>query len=272
MVNLDGHIRDHDLLLGAEGELSKRRISEIRTHLASCQTCRTRMKQIEDTIRDFALAYRDTAGPQFQSQSVSRGRFKARLSRLAAEPSPTAWRRAIQPLFVSRRWAYLSCTVTLVLGLLVFFQSSEPSLALSPNPTLTPGATLPVTQTDICSPQQATRSRLVLASTGKKVFEEYGIRNPKPHRYELDYLIDPDLGGSDDSRNLWPQPYSAVWNAHVKDALEMHLRGLVCSGEITLAQAQQDISTDWISAYKKYFQTDSPLSEHIAFTKDQPWE
>ena len=86
------------------------------------------------------------------------------------------------------------------------------------------------------------------------------------------YLIDPDLGGSDDVRNLWPEPYSSTWNAHVKDALEDHLRELVCAEKISLAQAQHDISVDWISAYKKYFHTGTPLSEHLAFKKDQPWE
>jgi len=162
-------------------------------------------------------------------------------------------------------------TFALILGALLVWQSSQPSLAQSPNPRLTPGATLPVTQADICTAHRSA-THLVLASVGKHVFEEYGIRNPQPRRYELDYLIDPALGGSDDARNLWPQPYTATWNAHVKDALEEHLRGLVCAGEITLAQAQSDISMDWISAYKKYFHTARPLPQHLAFSKDQPWE
>ena len=113
---------------------------------------------------------------------------------------------------------------------------------------------------------------MAAAAVGRKIFEEYGIRNPEPRRYELDYLIDPDLGGSDDAANLWPQPYSTLWNAHVKDALEDHLRKLVCAGKITLAKAQGDISADWISAYKHYFQTTRPLRDHLNFTKDEPWE
>ncbi|MGH9594234.1 MAG: hypothetical protein ACRD5L_14175, partial [Bryobacteraceae bacterium] len=111
------------------------------------------------------------------------------------------------------------------------------------------------------------------ASMGRKVFEEYGIGNPGERAYELDYLIAPELGGSDDIRNFWPQPYSADgWNSHLKDALEDRLHELVCQHKVSLATAQREISADWISAYKKYFQTDRPLASHSAFTKDRPWE
>jgi hypothetical protein len=85
------------------------------------------------------------------------------------------------------------------------------------------------------------------------------MANADPRAYEVDYLITPALGGDDDIRNLWPQPYvSTVWNARVKDALEDRLRDMVCRGQLDLAEAQRDISTDWIAAYKKYFQTNVP--------------
>ena len=49
----------------------------------------------------------------------------------------------------------------------------------------------------------------------------------------MDYLITPALGGADDIHNLWPESSSAtVWNAQVKDALEDHLRNLVCDGDL----------------------------------------
>jgi hypothetical protein len=44
----------------------------------------------------------------------------------------------------------------------------------------------------------------------------------------------------------------------VKDELEDRLRDMVCRGELDLEEAQRDISTDWIAAYKKYFQTNAP--------------
>jgi hypothetical protein len=37
---------------------------------------------------------------------------------------------------------------------------------------------------------------------------------------------------------------------------------LVCGGNLELAEAQREIATNWIAAYKKYFRTDVPLSEH----------
>jgi hypothetical protein len=63
-------------------------------------------------------------------------------------------------------------------------------------------------------------------------------------------------------RNLWPHSHSTVWSARVKDALEDRLREMVCEGDLDLTEAQREIATDWISAYKKYFHTDEPLEEH----------
>ena len=38
----------------------------------------------------------------------------------------------------------------------------------------------------------------------------------------------------------------------MKDKLETRLHKLVCYGKITLEEAQEAISTDWVKAYKKY--------------------
>jgi hypothetical protein len=96
----------------------------------------------------------------------------------------------------------------------------------------------------------------------QKVFQEYGIMNARANDYEIDYLIAPGLGGAEDLHNLWPQPYTShTWNASVKDALEERLHQLVCSGNLDLRAAQHDIATDWIAAYKKYFHSETPLSQ-----------
>jgi hypothetical protein len=142
-----------------------------------------------------------------------------------------------------------------------------------PDPRITPGATLPVTREDVCGEGAVEGVRIVPAAVARQVFRSYGIDAPQPRAYEVDYLITPALGGSDNIRNFWPQPYgNTIWNAHTKDALEDHLRGLVCAGQVGLATAQQDIARDWIAAYKKYFRTERPLPEHFAFLKDRPWE
>ena len=90
------------------------------------------------------------------------------------------------------------------------------------------------------------------------LFRSYGLPTSAEKDYELDYLISPALGGVDNIQNLWPQPYSSTWNARVKDQLEDHLHDLVCQGKVQLATAQNDMASDWIAAYKRYFNTDKP--------------
>ncbi|MGJ5819871.1 hypothetical protein [Paludibaculum fermentans] len=58
----------------------------------------------------------------------------------------------------------------------------------------------------------------------------------------------------------------------VKDALEAHLRTLVCEGQLDLLTAQHEISTNWIAAYQKHSHARPPLPAHTRFVKDSPWE
>jgi hypothetical protein len=71
--------------------------------------------------------------------------------------------------------------------------------------------------------------------------------------YEEDHLVPLELGGHPtDPKNLWPELYAGVNGARVKDQLEDRLKRLVCSGMVTLQEAQAAISTNWIAAYRKY--------------------
>ncbi|HEY1565133.1 MAG TPA: hypothetical protein VGF72_10660 [Gaiellaceae bacterium] len=55
--------------------------------------------------------------------------------------------------------------------------------------------------------------------------------------YQEDHLISLELGGNPtDPRNLWPEPYP---RAAEMDRTENELNAQVCSGQLTLAQAQQ---------------------------------
>jgi hypothetical protein len=130
-----------------------------------------------------------------------------------------------------------------------------------------------VTREYICNAGDTVELQAVPSTVASKVFEEYGIHNPAPRTYEVDYLITPALGGSTEIQNLWPQPYAeGAWNSHVKDALEDRLRALVCEGMLDLTTAQHEISSDWIAAYQKYFRTREPLEIHAGFALDPPWE
>jgi hypothetical protein len=67
----------------------------------------------------------------------------------------------------------------------------------------------------------------------------------------VDHLISRELGGADMIDNLWPQPYTQHPGAHEKDWLENRLHKDVCSGIISLEEAQQEIRDDWYAAYLK---------------------
>ena len=64
----------------------------------------------------------------------------------------------------------------------------------------------------------------------------YGETGPLSD-YQEDHLISLELGGHPtDPRNLWPEPYPRASDV---DKIENELNGEVCSGQLTLAQAQQ---------------------------------
>jgi hypothetical protein len=69
---------------------------------------------------------------------------------------------------------------------------------------------------------------------------EYGEAG-SPIAYQEDHLISLELGGDPtDQRNLWPEPYP---RASQVDRIENELNAQVCSGSLTLAQAQHREST-----------------------------
>jgi hypothetical protein len=127
---------------------------------------------------------------------------------------------------------------------------------------MTPGDTLDVTKDDICVPGYARKVRNVPQAVKEQAYREYGITHREPGEYEVDHLISLQLGGSNSLKNLWPQSFrTRPWNARVKDALENRLHAEVCAGRLDLKSAQQEIATDWIAAYRKYFRTQMPVSE-----------
>jgi hypothetical protein len=68
---------------------------------------------------------------------------------------------------------------------------------------------------------------------------EYGVGG-SPSEYQEDHLISLELGGHPtDPRNLWPEPIERALRV---DGTENELNGKVCSGELTLAEAQRQES------------------------------
>src|SRR4051794_9142352 len=96
-MSKESHIADADLILAADGEMSMLRKTQVQSHLVHCWTCRARMKELEDTIADFARAYQHGPDTRMDSASASRALLKARLSELAAEQPMTIWQRLSGP-------------------------------------------------------------------------------------------------------------------------------------------------------------------------------
>lgn len=78
----------------------------------------------------------------------------------------------------------------------------------------------------------------------------YGYSDTNLSDYEEDHLISLELGGSPDNpANLWPEPHSEIYGSTKKDSVENYLHSQVCSGTISLAEAQHEIATDWVAIY-----------------------
>lgn len=248
-MQAEQHPSRQELLSAADGELPRNRAAQIAAHLQVCWECRASLHEMETAIADFVRTRRDYLDPQLPPAQGSRALLKASLAGMG----PAASVQRFHPLALAAAVIVLLCGMLLVR----LSVSRHPRLE-APRVSLTPGLARSVTWAQVCSDRP--RVSAVPASLRHQVFEAYGLRDAGPRVFEVDYLITPELGGAEDIRNLWPQPYSAtVWNARVKDALEDHLHQMVCAGQLDLTVAQHDIATDWIAAYKKYFHTDRPL-------------
>lgn len=109
-----------------------------------------------------------------------------------------------------------------------------------PNPKLTPGG---VAKSD--KDRQG-----VTAAMEQKVFARYKLPWSRRNEFKIDHLIPIELGGADMIKNLWPQklgmrPYDAARKKQLTEVLLEQIK----AGQITLDEAQKQISRDWIDAY-----------------------
>lgn len=83
-------------------------------------------------------------------------------------------------------------------------------------------------------------------SLKKKQIVTYGYTDHATRNYEEDHLIPLELGGAPtDPRNLWPEPEASP---NPKDDIEYTLNRAVCSGKISLNEAQAKIARNWKTA------------------------
>ena len=265
-----GHISDRDLLLAADAELTAELLAQVRTHLAACAVCRSRMASIGETSAHFAAAYRNSVGSGLPDAERGRTALLQRLVESSEKTRRAGLLERFTGSFHAPRWAYnaaiaLAAVLLFALAYRQFWLPNsggtiaQVQAAPLPQPNLTPGAAQNI-PSNICVVTPREDTSVIPIAERREVFREYGMDYRRAGQYELDHLITPALGGTDDIHNLWPEPYgSTEWNAHVKDQLEDLLHQMVCSGQIDLSTAQHDIATNWIDAYKRYFHTDKPL-------------
>lgn len=129
-------------------------------------------------------------------------------------------------------------SVVLAFSLLLLSGAGWAGTYSLPDPQLTPGTLCSENDPNFDKldyPEQIARCKRNVSEDEKaQIAHDYGdIPKSNWHNYEFDHLIPLCAGGSDDIRNVWPQP---IGEAHDKDKLEDE----VCSGmrDGTLSQAE----------------------------------
>jgi hypothetical protein len=145
------------------------------------------------------------------------------------------------------RNVFLAAALVSLFAAFVVQRRAPATSSILASTTLTPGALNPdVTQTTIgatiCVHGWTRTVRPPVAYTNAlkvkqmRAYSESGDLSD----YQEDHLISLELGGAPtDPRNLWPEPYP---RASAVDEIENELNAKVCSGELSLAEAQKQES------------------------------
>jgi anti-sigma factor RsiW len=274
------HPRDELLLLALDGEPSSGALTQTSAHVSACPVCLERAEALKTTLAEAERLYR-AIGEGEATHAAGRDRLERALRQ--AGNTPDHWwtrgpHRSVAPARgISTAIAVAASLAALSTASLVMDRSARTPAAprqvharaaTDPLPVaaLTPGAVSALTAEQLCA--GARPPRTVKADVRRRVLVRYGMERVPADAYELDALITLDLGGTVDPENLWPQPYaSSLWNARIKDALERLLADEVCHGRVPLAQAQREIATDWVTAYKRRFNTEVPMPHHARSTE-----
>lgn len=128
-------------------------------------------------------------------------------------------------------------------------QAWLPDSACTPgaiNPAVTLGQLCPVAHTAQWRPPASYTSKLKATQLASKYdyVDKAGSHQFTASTTEEDHLISLELGGSPTLvSNLWPEPHASL---NEKDKVESAAHAAICSGRLTLPQAQQGIAVNWI--------------------------
>lgn len=128
-----------------------------------------------------------------------------------------------------------------------------------PDPKCTPGAINPDVRQDtigqtICKSGWTSTIRPPASYTDKlkiQQIKQYGYSDTNPHDYEEDHYLPLEAGGNPtDPRNLWPEPHYGIrgTTSFDKDKVENRVKEAICSGQVTLTDAQHAMLTNWSTA------------------------
>ena len=132
----------------------------------------------------------------------------------------------------------LSLAIIVITAILAATGRSQERLV--PNPKLTPGR---VARTE------KERAGITL-KLEQKVFARYRLPWERRTAFKIDRLIPTELGGADTLDNLWPQSVRArPYGTDRKELLTEVLLKKIRDGKLTIEQAQEAISRDWIDAF-----------------------
>lgn len=250
------HLTDETLLLMMDGELPPHEADAALDHLEECAACRHRRDAFLGLLSEV-----EVLPPPANAATTARTSLTHRMTTAAASRRPEwlrlrlLWKIAALVLLASGAMVYRHLA-TPRQNALVTYEETGPE----PNHAITPGSVRPAALTELCAMPDDDLDPVVTPEKAHAVLSAYGLNDRTSRAFQVDYLINPQLGGNDDVENLWPEPYHAtVWNAQAKDALETRLHGMVCSGQMSLEDAQRLIATDWIGAYKQVFHADRPV-------------
>jgi hypothetical protein len=90
-------------------------------------------------------------------------------------------------------------------------------------------------------------------SVKQTLLKRAGYPESEVYKYRLDYIVPVVLGGHPrklDNFELIRR--DGANNTKRKNGIEAKLQCLVCAGEVSLADAQREASTDWQAAYQRY--------------------
>ena len=104
----------------------------------------------------------------------------------------------------------------------------------------------------------------------RTLIERAGLNPVSAQYYELDYVIPLALGGHPtDRQNFALQVLEGKNGARRKDRIEAKLQCLVCSGHVTIADAQREILTDWQAAYQRHAQAKCWMTNRLRKGSDR---